>query len=42
MNGRLTVKAKCAKLKRSTEWFSNMCPYVIISIGNQEKRTNVH
>ena len=40
MQGQLTVKPTCAKLKYDTEWFGRMDPYVILTLGTQTFKTH--
>lgn len=38
-SGVLRVKPVMAEIKRSTEWFGDMDPYVIARVGNQQQKT---
>ena len=42
MSGRLTVRPKCAKLTRDTEFFGKMDPYVVVKIGSFTQTSSVH
>jgi len=40
--GTLTVRITTAVLKRNTEMFGKMSPFVEITVGTQTKRTGTH
>jgi Ca2+-dependent lipid-binding protein len=42
MSGNLHIKFNCAKLSRDTETFGKMDPYVVLKIGSQVFKTDIH